>query len=121
MRSPDRKTDIKRLALLGISVSIALVLSYVEFLLPPIFSAVPGIKLGLANIIIIYLLFALSAKDAVTVSVVRVLLSSLLFGTALTLLYSLAGAALSLTVMIVLKKIVSIFSSKMFMLLLFET
>ena len=104
MRYPDKKIDTKRLALLGLSVSIALILSYIEFLLPPIFSAVPGIKLGLANIIIIYLLFALSAKDAAIVSIVRVILSSLLFGTALTLLYSLSGAVLSLAVMIILKK-----------------
>ena len=104
MRSLNSKMPAKRLALLGISVSIALILSYIEFLLPPIFSAVPGIKLGLANVVIIYLLFTLSFREAAAVSVVRVLLSSLLFGTALTLLYSLAGAALSLLVMAVLKR-----------------
>lgn len=105
MRYRDKMPDTKRLALLGLSVSIALILSYIEFLLPPIFSAVPGIKLGLANIITVYLLFSISARDAAIVSTVRVILSSLLFGTALTFIYSLAGAVLSLVTMIILKRI----------------
>jgi len=83
----QNKTRI--LALLGVSTAIAMILSYIEFLLPPLFSAVPGIKMGLANVIIIFLLYKLDFKCALAVSFVRVCLSSLLFGTALTFLYSL--------------------------------
>ena len=98
--------DNKKIALMGISVSLAMVLSYIEFLLPPIFNSIPGIKMGLANVIIIYMLFTCGAKSAFSVSLIRVALSSLLFGEsfAVTLAYSLAGALLSLTVMTILKK-----------------
>ncbi len=98
------KNNTKHLVFLGISASLALILSYVEFLLPPIWSAVPGIKLGLANIIIIYLLFKTGIKDAAIVSFVRLCLSSLLFGSVITLAYSAAGAVLSLAIMFLLKK-----------------
>lgn len=91
--------------LLGTFTAIALALSYIEFLLPPIWSAVPGIKLGLANVMVIYVLYSLSLKDAAMISLVRVFLSAILFGTALTLAYSLAGAVLSLAAMAILKKL----------------
>ena len=96
--------NTKMLTLLGLLTSLAMILSYVEFLLPPIFSAVPGIKLGLPNIVIIFALYRLGVKEAMTVSFVRLCLSSILFGTPLTFAYSLAGAVLSLSVMILLKK-----------------
>ena len=98
-----KKTKI--LALLGVSTAIAMILSYIEFLLPPIFAAVPGIKMGLANVIIIFLLYKLDFKSALAVSFVRVCLSSLLFGTALTFFYSLCGAMLSISLMLVAKRI----------------
>ena len=94
----------KKLTLLGLSTAAAMILSYIEFLLPPLFSAVPGIKIGLANIIIVFLLYKLGAIEASVVSLVRLLLSSLLFGSALTLAYSAAGALLSMIVMVLLKK-----------------
>ena len=99
----QNKTRI--LALLGVSTAIAMILSYIEFLLPPIFSAVPGIKMGLANVIIIFLLYKLDFKSALAVSFVRVCLSSLLFGTSLTFLYSFCGAMLSICLMLVAKRI----------------
>lgn len=98
------RTRIKRLTFLGLSATVALLLSYVEFLLPPLFVAVPGIKLGLPNIIIIFLLYRLGVRSAVTVSMIRLLISSILFGSAMTFAYSLAGAILSLVVMGILKK-----------------
>ena len=52
-----RQFDTRRITFLGLGVAVAMLLSYVEFLLPPIWSAVPGIKIGLANIIIVYLFF----------------------------------------------------------------
>ncbi len=94
----------KTIATLGFATAVAMILSFFEFLFPPLFSAVPGIKIGLANIIIIFLLYRQGFLSAAAVSFVRVCLSSLLFGSTLTFAYSVAGAALSLTVMMLLKK-----------------
>ena len=99
------KNTTKKTAFLGIATALALVLSYVEMLLPPIWSAVPGIKVGLPNIIIISLLYKLSFKDAALVSIVRIAMVALLFGNAISLIYSFSGAVLSLAVMFLLKKI----------------
>ncbi len=93
----------KRTAFLGVLTSVALVLSYVEAVLPPLWSAVPGIKIGLPNIIIIFLLYRFGIKEAAVVSVLRIFIVALLFGNVMTLAYSVAGAALSLVLMAVLK------------------
>ena len=81
-----------------------MLLSYVEFLLPPIFAAVPGIKIGLCNIIILYLLYVMGEGASAAVSFVRLCLSAILFGNVMTLAYSTAGAVLSLLCMILLKR-----------------
>lgn len=99
-----RSSNVKRLTFLGLCATVALLLSYVEFLLPPLLVAVPGIKLGLPNVIIIFLLYRLGMRGALTVSMLRLLISSILFGSAMTFAYSLAGALLSLLVMGILKK-----------------
>ena len=104
------KTNIRKVTLVGLSASLALLLSYVEFLLPPLYAAVPGIKLGLPNIVILYVLYTLDWRMAATVSLTRLLISSLLFGNVLTLAYSAAGALLSLLVMLLLKRL-DLFSS----------
>ena len=101
MKSSRNRTKI--IAFVGISASTALLLSYVEFLLPPLFVAVPGIKVGLPNIVIIYVLYCLGIKYAAFVSFTRIIISSILFGDSMTLLYSLAGAVLSLGIMWILK------------------
>ena len=101
----NQRTRGRRVAFIGIAASLALLLSYVEFLLPPVFVAVPGIKLGLPNIVILYLLYRFGFKEAAFVSFVRVALSTLLFGSVVTLAYSLAGAVLSLIVMVILKRL----------------
>lgn len=98
------KSVSKKIALLGVLTAVSMVLSYVEMLLPPIWSAVPGIKVGLPNIVILLLLYKFSFKEAAAVSLVRISLVSLLFGNAMIFLYSLGGAVLSLTVMWLLKK-----------------
>ena len=98
------RSQTKTLTLLGLCTAVALVLSYVESLFPPIYAAVPGIKMGLPNIIIVFLLYRLSFKHAAAVSLVRVIAVALLFGNVMSLWYSLAGAALSLTAMALLKK-----------------
>ena len=95
----------KRIAFLGLCTALALVLAYVEILIGPLFPSVPGIKMGLPNIIIIFLLYRRGALSAAAVSLLRILLVSLLFGNVVALSYSLAGAALSLLVMILLRKL----------------
>lgn len=95
----------KKIAFLGLLASLAMVLSYIEMLLPPIYSGLPGIKMGLPNIVIIFTLYKLGIKEAVTVSFVRIVCISLLFGNVMTLAYSLVGAALSLSLMALLKRL----------------
>ena len=103
MRNANRK-KIYDLAFLSLLTSVALILSYVETVLPPVFSAVPGIKLGFPNILIIYILYRMDITRAALVSFIRILVVSLLFGTVLSFVYSLAGAVLSLAVMAIMKK-----------------
>ena len=99
------RNKTRRIALLGVLTSVALVLSYLEVMLPPISTAVPGIKMGLPNIIIIFVLYKFGLKEAVTVSLIRVFIVALLFGNVMTLSYSVAGAVLSLGLMTLFKKI----------------
>ncbi|MBO7250406.1 MAG: Gx transporter family protein [Clostridia bacterium] len=94
----------KAVASLGVFTALALLLSYVEFLLPPLFVAVPGIKIGLPNVIIILALYMVGLRSAIAISLLRVILSSILFGNAMVFAYSIAGAILSITVMAILKK-----------------
>lgn len=100
-----KNKEVRRLTFLAISTTFALVLSYIEFLLPPIFAAVPGVKLGLANIATVFLLYRFGVKEAAAVTFLRVALSSLLFGNPMIFIYSIAGALLSLVVMVLLKKL----------------
>ncbi|MBO5322198.1 MAG: Gx transporter family protein [Clostridia bacterium] len=99
------KLEVKKLAFLSVISALAIILSFVESLLPPIWSAVPGIKMGLPNIVIIFLLYRFSIKEAATVSFIRLLTVVLLFGNFMTFLYSFTGAVLSLLVMWLLKHI----------------
>ena len=101
----NNRLKIQKITFLGLSAALALLLSYVEFLLPPLFSAVPGIKLGLPNIVIIFTLYRFGLGSAATVSFVRLVISSMLFGNVMTFAYSLAGAILSLAIMALLKKL----------------
>ena len=99
-----KNSKITRVAQLGLFTAVALILSYVESLLPPIWAAVPGIKVGLPNIIIILILYKAGFKAAAAVSLIRVSIVALLFGSVMTLAYSLAGAILSLTLMALCKR-----------------
>ena len=98
------KNKTKRVAFLGVLTSVALVLSYIEAILPPIWAAVPGIKMGFPNIVIIFLLYRFGVKEAAIVSGIRLFIVALLFGNVMTLAYSFAGAALSLLLMALCKK-----------------
>ena len=97
-------TKVRKTALLGMVTSVALVLAYLEAILPPISTAVPGIKMGLPNLAIIFVLYRFGFKDAAVVSALRLFIVALLFGNVMTLAYSTAGAVLSLTLMGILKK-----------------
>lgn len=93
----------RRIALCGVFIALAMILSYLENLVPiPV--AVPGVKLGLANLITILALQRLGLKETAIISVGRILLSGVLFGNFAIILYSLAGATSSILVMCLLKK-----------------
>ena len=97
-QSPAHKT-----ALYGMLIALAFVLSFVETLIP-ISLGVPGVKLGLANLIIVIALYKMRLSEVFLLSIVRILLSGFLFGNYFSILYSLAGGLLSLAVMALLKK-----------------
>ena len=84
-------------------VALAMVLSWLESMVP-LSLVVPGVKLGLANLVVIFALYRLGPRQAAVISLVRVLLVTLTFGNAFGFAYSLAGAALSLGVMIPLRR-----------------
>lgn len=94
----------RKLATLAVIVAVAMILSFVESRIPA-FVAIPGVKVGLANIAVIFALYKLGWREALSVSLVRVVLVALLFGSVVSLAYSIAGAVLSLSLMILLRKI----------------
>ncbi|MBQ8414487.1 MAG: Gx transporter family protein [Clostridia bacterium] len=104
-----KKLSTKQLVTISALVAVAMILSYVESMIPA-FVAVPGVKVGLSNIATVFALYALGWPYAIGISVVRVFLSSLLFGNFVGMIYSLSGAALALVSMILLKKL-DIFST----------
>lgn len=94
----------RRAAYLGVLTALCFGLSYLEMLVPITAGGIPGIKLGLANLCVMAALWLFGAKEAAAVSLIRILLSWLIFGSFTGLLYSLAGGALSFIGMILLKK-----------------
>lgn len=93
----------KKVAFLGMCIALSMILSFVESQIPPLM-AVPGVKMGLPNIVMVFMLYKVGAKETAIVSILRVFLVGLLFGSFVSTLYSLVGAALSLIGMILLKK-----------------
>ncbi len=93
----------KNLARHGLLIALALLLGYVESLVPAFFG-VPGMKLGLTNVCVLFALYRLGLKDAVIINFVRILLCGLLFGSLISLAYSFAGGLLSLLGMALCKK-----------------
>ncbi|KMZ54898.1 Gx transporter family protein [Dorea sp. D27] len=92
-----------RVAYFGVFTALALIFSYVETLIP-FHIGIPGVKLGLANLIIVIALYKMSLKETYLLSVVRVVLSGFIFGNYFSIIYSLAGGLLSLTAMALLRK-----------------
>ena len=101
----DNRKRIRQITVVALCTSLALLLSYVEMLIPVLIQGVPGIKMGLPNIAIIFALYCLGAKKAVLISLIRVAIMSMLFGNITYFLYSIAGAVLSLGTMIILEKL----------------
>lgn len=94
----------KRVAYIGILTSLAMIFSYVEMLIPVNFG-IPGIKLGIANLVVVTGLYMMRTKDVFIVSMLRILLVGCLFGNGVSLLYSLSGGLLSFAVMAASKRI----------------
>ena len=98
-----RVSKTKKLAACSVLAAVALIFSYVEALIP--FSVgIPGVKLGFANIVIVFTLYRFDSRYAFAVNVVRILLAGLLFGSVFSALYALAGGMISLCAMILVKK-----------------
>ena len=93
----------KKVAFIGMSIALAMILSFVESQIP-LNAAVPGIKVGLPNLVMVFLLYRVGWKETIAVSIIRIILISLLFGNIQYFTFSVAGAVLSLTGMILLKK-----------------
>ena len=101
---PSReKLTPRRVALCGMMVALAFILSYVEHLIPVNFG-IPGVKLGLANLVVLLALYTLDLRDAFVIAVIRIILTGLTFGGLFSMLYSLAGGLLSFLLMAFLSR-----------------
>ena len=87
----------------GLLIALALILSYAEAQIPAFFT-VPGMKLGLTNVVVLFALYTLGERSALLVNLLRIVLVSVLFGNGMSIAYSLSGGLLSGLVMILLKK-----------------
>ncbi len=92
-----------KVAYLGVFLGIALICSYIESLIPFYFG-IPGVKLGLTNIVVVLMLYCVGAREAFLISLLRILLAGFMFGNMFSILYSLAGASVSFLMMYFLKK-----------------
>lgn len=99
----QKHLSAKTIAVLAMMIALAMIFSYMETLIPINFG-IPGIKLGLANLVIVAALYLLGGKQALIISVVRIILSGFMFGNMASIMYSLAGGLLSLAVMFLLTK-----------------
>lgn len=96
----------KKVAFYGVFAALAILMGYVESLFPPPVP-VQGVKLGLANVIVLITLYFMGAKAALGINVIRVVISALLFSGFSGFLYSIAGAGVSFIIMVLAKKIKS--------------
>lgn len=101
------RKDINKIAMRSLLVALALVFSWIEAHIPASFM-VPGMKLGLTNLVVLVALYKLSAKDAFILNVIRIVIVGITFGNAFSMIYSLAGAMTSFIVMYVLKRFTSL-------------
>lgn len=94
----------KQLATLSILITLCLIFSYIEFLIPFNF-ALPGVKLGLSNIVVLFALYKLGTKSAFFINIMRIFITAMLFTNPITMLYSISGGLLSFLAMFIVKKI----------------
>ncbi len=95
--------NAKKVAKYGMLVALAMVLSFLESMLPA-FVAIPGVKLGLTNLVVMVALYMMGPADAFIINMVRIVLVGLSFGNGYSMIYSLAGGALSFLVMLILTR-----------------
>lgn len=93
----------RKIAYYGLLVALAFIFSYVESLFP-INLGIPGVKLGLANLVVIVSLYLFGIREAAVISFIRIVLSGITFGSPAAMVYSLAGGLLSLLIMVIAKK-----------------
>ncbi len=103
MEHKHTQTAARDLATVGLMIALAFTLSWLESLIPFSFG-VPGVKLGLSNLVVVTALYALPLRRSFPVALARILLAGLLFGNGFSLIYSLAGGMLSFGVMLLLKR-----------------
>ncbi len=94
---------MKKTAHMGLFLAAALILSYTESLIPFYFG-IPGVKLGLANLAVLFALYRYGWREALLLNLMRILLAGFLFGNLFTIIYSLAGAITSFAIMCLLKR-----------------
>ena len=97
------KSSSNRVALYGMCVSLAFILSYIESMFPMV--GIPGMKLGLTNMVVLFALYSMNAKSAFMINILRILLVAFTFGNLQSLWFALAGGMLSFIVMVLLKKL----------------
>ena len=98
-----KNSSAQKVALYGVLIALAMVLSYVEMMIPlPV--GIPGVKPGLANLVVFLALYMMTAREALLISMVRILLVSITFGNGSAFLYSMAGGILSFLVMWIFQK-----------------
>lgn len=94
----------KKVAFIGLLIAFGLALSFLESLIPQVIP-IPGVKLGLANFAVLMTLYLFGFKEALIMNFARILLASMMFGSAFSFIYALSGALLSILIEVLLIKI----------------
>lgn len=93
----------KKTVLLGFLLAISMILAYIESILP-LAIGIPGVKLGLPNLVVVLLLYLYGKREALSVNLLRIMLTGFLFGNLYSILYALAGAIFSFFVMVIVRR-----------------
>ncbi len=99
----NRLSSTQKIAVTALLIALAMVLSYIESQIQFV-SIVPGIKLGLTNLVVMVALYRINEKEAIVINLVRIILVGMTFGSMFSMLYSMAGGILSGLVMILMKR-----------------
>ena len=103
MQLPSSSPVARRVAISALFASLALIFSYIEAILPAA-PGIPGIKLGIANLVVIIAMYRLDSRYALTINLIRIFLAGFMFSGLYGAIYSLCGCILSFAVMCLLKK-----------------